>query len=202
MNAHQHEDQGGNSDAAPVALLIIDMINDLEFPEGDTIYQPALAAAKRIAALKQKAKAHQIPVIYANDNFGRWRSNFQQAVDNCLRGDVSGEALARTLAPAQDDYFVLKPAHSAFYATPLELLLTHLKARSLILTGISGHMCVQFTAADAYMRKYPLIVPADCVASHTVELNQRSLDYMQKVLGADLTDSTQLKLENLLKQNE
>lgn len=202
MTGQQYDGQSAEPDTtAPMALLIIDMINDLEFPEGDSIFPAALAAAERIAALKQKAKAHRIPVIYANDNFGRWRSNFQQAVDHCLRGKVRGSALAKVLQPTQDDYFVLKPQHSAFYATPLELLLTHLDTRTLILTGISGHMCVQLTAADAYMRQYPLLIPADCVASHTVDLNQRSLEYMHQVLGADLTESPGLDLESLAKRD-
>lgn len=187
-------------DDSNAALIIIDMVNDLEFPEGDTIFAPALAAAKKIARLKQRAREAGIPVIFANDNFGRWRSDFHQAVDYCLTAKVRGSPLVEQIEPAEDDYFILKPKHSAFYATPLELLLQHLQCRHLILCGISGNMCVQFTACDAYMRDFTLSVPQDCMASNTEQQNQQSLDYLQNVLGADLSPSEQMDLPSLQKE--
>lgn len=185
------------ADCSGAALLIIDMINDLEFPGGDLIFDSALAAAKNIAALRQRARQVGIPVIFANDNFGRWRSNFKEAVEHCLNGNVRGQALAETVCPADDDYFILKPKHSAFYATPLQLLLQDLRCRRLILCGISGSMCVQFTAVDAYVREFEILVPRDCIASNTDDENQRSLQYIEDILGADTTISTDLDL-NLL----
>lgn len=184
-------------DSSSAALLIIDMINDLEFPGGDLIFEQALAAAKNIAALRRRAQKAGIPVIFANDNFGRWRSNFNDAVDHCLNDNVRGKPLAETLRPEPDDYFILKPKHSAFYATPLQLLLQHLHCRRLILCGISGSMCVQFTAADAYVRDFDLVIPSDCTASNTDEENQQSLRYLADVLGADTTASEQLDLQQL-----
>ena len=77
----------------------------------------------------------------------------------------------RLLGPQHDDYAVVKPKHSGFYATPLELLLTHLGARSLVLTGLAGDACVLLTAADAYLRAYRLFVPGDCVASADRDAN-------------------------------
>lgn len=185
-------------DRSGVALIIIDMINDLEFCGGEAIFDAALAAAENIAALKQRAQGAGIPIIFANDNFGRWRSNFREAVEHCLKGKVKGSPLAELLNPAPGDYFILKPKHSAFYATPLELLLQHLGCRHLILCGISGDMCVQFTACDAYMRDFALHVPADCMASKTADANRTSLNYMQSVLGANVTPSDQFDLEKML----
>ena len=78
-NPTKNEDLHGNApDSAPVALVLVDMINDLEFEGGAALAEPAVRAAERIAAFKRKAKAHHIPVIYANDNFGRWRSDFRE----------------------------------------------------------------------------------------------------------------------------
>lgn len=184
-------------DSSDAALIIIDMINDLEFDEGEAILAPALEAAKKIAHLKRRASKAGIPVIFANDNFGRWRSNFNEAVAHCLGDNVRGGPLAEQLKPAADDYFILKPKHSAFYATPLELLLQHLQCRRLILCGISGNICVQFTACDAYVRGFDLVVPQDCMASNTEEQNQQSLKYMQSVLGADITPSEKLDTRKL-----
>lgn len=193
------EDLHGNApDQSPVALLLIDMINDLEFPGGESIAKPAAAAAERIAALKQQAKERGIPVIYANDNFGKWRSDFREVVKHCLEDGVRGQRLAELLSPGRDDYFVLKPKHSAFFETTLATLLEHLGSRHLILTGITADICVLFTASDAYMRDYDVHVPSDCVASLEDLDTRQALRYMQRVLRADVTPSTELDLDAML----
>ncbi len=176
-------------DNSGVALLIIDMINDLEFDGGEQVLRPAIDAAGRIGELKQRLQKVGIPVIYANDNFGRWRSDFREAVRHCLEDGVRGAPIARLLKPGHDDYFVLKPKYSAFFATPLELLLAYLGCRRLILTGMSANMCVQFSAADAFMRDFHVQVPADCVASQSPNETRRALAYMQTVLGVDTSPS-------------
>jgi len=197
MPEKNHDLHGNAPDRSPVALVIVDMINDLEFPGAEVLAEGAVAAAERIAGLKRKAREAGVPVIYANDNFGRWRSDFREVVEHCLSDGVRGEPLARLLHPDPDDYFVLKPKHSAFFATTLETLLEYLGASRLVLTGISGDMCVLFTASDAYMRDFHLHVPADCTASACPEENRRALDYMRRVLAADTTPSAELDLEAL-----
>jgi nicotinamidase-related amidase len=180
-----------------VALIIIDMINDLEFEGGDQLLAHALPVVEAIAALKQHARAAGIPVIYANDNFGRWRSDLRDTVEHCLHDGVRGQRLAERLEPSGEDYFVLKPKHSAFFSTTLDTLLRYLGARRLILTGIAGDNCVLITAVDAYLRDFEVIVPADCLASISDEENARALAYMQRVLHADTTASVALDLDAL-----
>ena len=184
-------------DSSPVVLVLIDFINDLEFGGGAKLLKPAVSAAKAVAALKQKARARKIPIIYANDNFGRWRSDFRETVAHVLNDSVRGQPLAELLKPEPDDYFVLKTKHSAFYATTLELLLHYVKAKRVILTGISGDMCVKLTAADAYMRDLDIHVPADCIASISAKENRRALEYMERVFRADTRPSTKLDLVKL-----
>ncbi|HEX4949978.1 MAG TPA: cysteine hydrolase [Blastocatellia bacterium] len=187
------EDLHGNvPDESSTALLIIDTINDLEFEGGEQLLTTALPAAEKIAQLKRRAKHSRIPVIYVNDNFGKWQSDFKKQVTHCLKDGVRGEPLARLLVPEEDDYFVLKPKHSGFYSTSLDILLAYLKARTLILTGLTGDMCVLFTAYDAYVRDFHLQVPADCVASIDPEENQLALRQMQRVLKADVRPSTEI----------
>jgi nicotinamidase-related amidase len=153
-----------------------------------------------IARLKQRATALGIPAVYVNDNFGRWRSDFNAQVDHCLNDGVRGRPLAEALRPGKDDYFVLKPKHSGFFSTTLDILLDHLQAKVLILTSIAGNNCVLFTANDAYMRDYRLIVPGDCVASNSEEDNRHALEQMHTVLKADTRPSTALDLNELLPQ--
>ncbi|KAA9349237.1 isochorismatase family cysteine hydrolase [Larkinella humicola] len=195
---NKSEDLHGNvPDQFPIALLIIDMINDLEFPNGGRFLKPSVKAAKQIAALKQRSRDLNIPVIYINDNFGRWRSDFKEVVEHCLKDGVRGQPLAELLYPASDDYFVLKPKHSAFFATTLDTLLKYLNVKHLILTGISADICILFSAKDAYMREFGLSVPGDCLAADTTLHTKMALTYMERVLRADTTHSSKLDLESL-----
>jgi nicotinamidase-related amidase len=148
--------------------------------------------AKRLARVKARAKEHGCAIIYVNDNSGRWRSDLRQQVRHCLKDDMPGKPVVELLTPEEDDYFVLKPAHSGFYSTSLELLLKHLGARTLIVTGIATNICVLFTANDAYMRGYELYVPRDCVAANTTALTKESLVQMKSVLKARIAASTSL----------
>ena len=197
MPAKNHDLHGSAPDSSEAALLLIDVINDLEFPGGKALLKPGLRAAKRIAALKGRARAAGGPVIYANDNFGRWRSDFRQVVQHCLTEDVTGRPIAELLAPDPDDYFVLKPKHSAFYSTTLELLLEYLGTRRLVITGFAGDACVVMTAADAYMRDVEVYVPSDCTASKSPAENRRALQYMARVMHANTAASSRLDMKKL-----
>ena len=196
-----NQDLHGNvPDDSSVALILIDLINDFEFDGADPMFNNTLAIAQPIARLKKNAKAAGIPVIYVNDNFGKWQSDFRKLVDHCIEDNVKGKPLAHLLRPDEQDYFVLKPKHSAFYSTSLDLLLRYLKADTVILTGIAGNICVLFTASDAYMRDFHLLVPRDCIASETEADNQCALAYMSKVLKADTGPSTDIDFKAMSRQ--
>ncbi|OLE53909.1 MAG: isochorismatase [Acidobacteria bacterium 13_1_20CM_3_53_8] len=191
-----NQDLHGNvPDKSAVALLLIDVINDLEFEEGRQLLESALPMARKIAELKKRARAVGVPTIYVNDNFGRWQSDFSKILAHCLEDDVIGKPIAEILEPERDDYFVLKPKHSGFFSTTLDILLEYLEAKTLILTGIAGNICVLFTANDAYMRDFRIYVPSDCTASNTMEDNEHALQIMEQVLKADTTPSTELDFE-------
>lgn len=194
----KNEDLHGNApDRSPVALIVLDMINDLEFPEGEQVLPAAVAAAERIAALAARARAAGVPVVFANDNFGRWRSDLDEVVDHVLHDGVRGQPVVERLRPEDDDYVVLKPKHSAFFSTPLETLLKHLGTEHLVITGLTAEMCVLFTAMDAHIRDFHLHVPSDCVAASTPERTRDALRYLAEVLGADVRASGEMDLEEI-----
>jgi nicotinamidase-related amidase len=189
----QNPDLHGNApDKSDVALVLIDVINDLDFPEGDALLQFALPMARQIAALKRRAKEAGLPVIYVNDNFGRWQSNFNNQVDHVLHDNVRGKPIAELVLPAEDDYFVLKPKHSGFFSTQLDILLDYLEVKTVILTGLAGNICVLFTANDAYLRDFKIVVPRDCVASNTAQDNDAALEMMAKILKADTRPAAEI----------
>lgn len=173
------------------ALIIIDMINTLDFPEGQRLLRQAISVAGRIARLKQRLKAAGIPAIYVNDNFTHWLEDFGELVAICAQDDALGAPLARALPPEQDDYSILKPQQSIFYNTPLEVLLRQLGAGTVVLTGIAGDACVLASAFDARMRELDVVVPQDCIASISAQRNRNAVAVM-KTMEVTVTTSTRL----------
>jgi nicotinamidase-related amidase len=190
---------GSAPDKHKFALLLIDVINDFDFPEAERLLRYARPMARNLLRLKRRAQKAGVPVIYVNDNFGRWKSDFRHTVDHCaLQG--RGRDVVTLLRPEESDYFVLKPKHSGFFSTTLETLLRYLEAQTLILTGIAGNFCVLFTANDAYMRDFNLFVPSDCTVSNTKKENGSALWLMRKFLKADTRLSSRIALRNKRKR--
>lgn len=169
---------------SPTVLLLVDFINPLDFEGADQLARSALRAARNAAALKQRLRSTQ--VIYANDNYGTWRSSFHDVLAYCQSLGGMPSDMARCLEPKPRDITVLKPRHSAFFATPVELLLEQLQAQRIVLAGLATDLCVLFTAMDVYLRGYKLWVPSDCVAAESTQRHRAALDYMRYALKADI----------------
>lgn len=183
--------------AAPggAGLLIIDMVNDMRFEGAQAMAEDALAAAEAIVRLRSEADRLSLPVVYVNDNYGQWHSERSRIVESCREASDVSRKLADLIAPREDDYFVIKPQFSGFYATNLQVLLPKLGVSRLILTGLASDICVLFTAADAHMRAYDLWIPADAVASSRPEHQAWALQIMQKAMDAETAASSALPLE-------
>jgi nicotinamidase-related amidase len=174
------------------ALLLIDVINDLDFEGSSTLVEQAEPMALRLAALKRRATRAGVPAIYVNDNFGKWRSDFRKTVAHCTARSSPGRLVSQRLRPTTRDYFVLKPKHSGFFDTALDSLIEALRIRRVILTGIAGNICVLFTANDAYMRELQIYAPADCSVSNTAEENEHALRQIDRVLKGNIAESASL----------
>jgi nicotinamidase-related amidase len=178
-----------------VALLLIDVINPMDFEGAQSLLPAAIRAAKRIARLRERAVEADLPVIYVNDNFDCWHLGFRELVDKFSAADVPGMPIIELLPPEPErDFYVLKPGHSGFFRTGLEVLLGKLEAHTLVLTGFAGDICVLFTANDAYMRGFDVMVPSDCIASEREEDNEHALRQMARILKADTSPSEALNL--------
>jgi nicotinamidase-related amidase len=188
---------GSAPDDCAVALLLIDVINALQFPEGEQLLAHARPMARQLATLKRRARDAGVPCIYVNDNFGRWRSDFREIVRHCTEEGALGRPIVLALMPEPDDYFVLKPKHSGFFASALDVLLAYLKVRTVVLTGMATNLCVLYTANDAYMRDLRLVVPSDCVAANTVEESEFAVRQMERSLKATVSPSGGLDFEDL-----
>jgi nicotinamidase-related amidase len=178
------------------ALLLIDLISSFEFENGDKLLEATIPVAERIAQLRENARAANIPVIYANDNWGKWKEDFKTIVGHFTKPGAKGRDVVSLIQPGADDYYILKPHRSAFYSTSLMLLLENLKVKNLIITGVTTDICVIFSANDAYMRGFNLFVPRDCVAAVEPSHTATAMDLIQRVLKADTSPSTSFSFES------
>ena len=168
------------------ALILVDFINPMDWREAKDLAPFALDAARATAVVKAGARRAGVPVIYANDNFGRWRSDFPTLARKLATGSGPGAVMAKLLRPSRGDLTILKPMHSAFYGTPLEILLQQMGVREIVLAGLAADICVQITATDAFLRGFKVRVPADCVASETEIAKTAALEHMARVLKCDV----------------
>jgi nicotinamidase-related amidase len=181
--------------AAGTALLLIDVVNDLAFPGSDALIEQAEPMAQRLAAFSRRARAADVPIVYVNDNFGQWRSDFRRTVAHCTARSSPGRVVSGRLRPTSRDYF--KPKHSGFYDTTLDTLLHDLGVRRVVVTGIAGNICVLFTANDAYMRGFRIFAPLDCIVSNTAEDNAHALRQIETVLKGRTAPSTRLRFSRV-----
>ena len=176
------------------AVLILDMISEFRFPDAAPVLRGAQQVAPAIARLKTRARGAKVPIIYVNDTVGEWESDPREFVRRCLAPRALGREVVEKIQPDLDrDYFMFKPKHSAFFGTPLESLLGELAVRRLVLTGITAHQCVLFTAMDAHVREYEIVMPADCVGSGARTETRHALFIAQRALDARVAAAARLR---------
>jgi nicotinamidase-related amidase len=183
-------------DSSTVALLIVDMLSDFDADELSPMFAAALQAAKKIASLRSRVSAAGIPVLYINDNMGRWRSAGPALVERATK-TRRGRAIVDLLAPRFHDYLLLKPKHSVFFSTPLDTLLSYMGVRVLILTGMTSTQCILFSAMDAYVRDFKLYIPRDCVVSERKRDAEVTEYLFRAKLKADTRESHRLRIPAL-----
>lgn len=175
------------------ALLILDMISEFRYPYAERIMRGADKAAPNIARLRKRAHAADVPVIYVNDTAGKWESDPKAFIQRCMQARARGRDIATLLAPEPSDYFMFKPRHSAFFGTPLHTLLDRLRVRRLVATGITSHQCVLFTAMDAHVREFELIIPSDCIGAGAASDTKHALYIFSHALMARISSSRHLR---------
>ena len=181
---------------AGVALLIVDLVTDFNFDDGNRLFEAVQPKIGPIAELKARIKNAGAPVIYVNDNFGIWKNSFSKTLD-AARSSVLGKQVVSRLLPDEDDYHVLKPQRSGFFATPLDVLLSSLEVSDVVIVGVTTDICVLFTAHDAYMRGYRVKVPSDCSAAVEEKHHSQSLRLLKRIADADTRPSAEIDVEQL-----
>jgi nicotinamidase-related amidase len=179
---------------ARTVLLLVDTINPFDFDGGRAFARKSVRTAGAIVRLRDRFSRAGLPIIYVNDNLGKWRSNVDALVEFCTQSGLPGAPVVNLLRPRETDYVVLKSTLSGFYETPLDTMLRLGGVRTLVITGFAADNCVLFTAADAYMRDYRLVIPRDCIGAKTPDALRRALKTLTEQFGAKTQASTKLRL--------
>jgi nicotinamidase-related amidase len=170
----------------PMALLIIDMIND--FVHGKFGFPGARDVLPRIAAIATAARKRRLPVIYICDAHRPGDPEISIWGEHAMEG-TEGSRIVKELSPGPDDLVLTKNTYDAFFETPLNKILREKGVDQVILTGVVTDICIQNTAAGAFFRGYKLVVPEDCVSSPNLKRHLDSLAYMREIYGAKIVKS-------------
>ena len=171
-----------------VAVLIIDMMNAYRHPDADKLVPNVERIIDPLAALVATARDRDdVSLIYVNDNYGDFTAQFGDLTEAALNGERPD--LVKPILPGDGCRLMTKVRHSAFYATSLAYLLGQLEPRRVVLTGQVTEQCILYTALDAYVRHFPVVVPPDAVAHIDPELSDAALTMMKRNMSAEIIES-------------
>ena len=177
---------------ARTALIVCDMLNPYEHEDADKLVESVEETLPAIVALRDRARAEDIPTIYVNDNHGDWESSRRQLVEASLEG--ARPDLVEPILPGDEDLFLAKTRHSIFYATPLEYILAQEDIDRLVIAGQVTEQCVLYSALDAYIRHLDVSIPRDGVAHIFGDLAQASLTLMERNMHAEICAAGECRL--------
>jgi len=168
------------------------MLNSYEHEDAEVLMRSVREVLPTIASLIERAKDEDVRTIYVNDNYGAWNQGRAELIEQVTAGP--GRDLIEPIVPAEDTDFVTKARHSAFYETPLEYLLRQGRIERVVLTGQVTEQCILYSALDAYIRHFEVVVPSDAVAAIRPELHEAALSMMELNMGAEVAPSADIRL--------
>lgn len=170
---------------AETALLVVDMLNAYRHPDAEPLGDNVAEIIGALSDLVDEAgHRDDVDLIYVNDNYGDFTAEPSDIVHAALNG--ARPELVRPIVPAKGYRVMTKVRHSAFYATPLAYLLNRLGTQRVVLTGQVTEQCILYSALDAYVRHYPVVVPSDAVAHIDDELGAAALKLMERNMSAEI----------------
>jgi nicotinamidase-related amidase len=174
------------------ALIVVDMLNTYEHADAEALTRSVGEVLPNIASLIERARSEGVAVIYVNDNYGVWNQGRSELVERVSAGPHGD--LVEPIVPDDEASFVVKARHSIFYETPLEYLLRSAEIGRLVLVGQVTEQCILYSALDAYIRHFEVVVPPDAVAAIHPELHEAALEMMRINMDAELAPSAEVRL--------
>jgi nicotinamidase-related amidase len=179
-------------DEGASALLVVDMLNPYEHPEADRLAERVAAALPGVETLLRRAGEAETPVIYVNDNYGDWNSSSEELARSAREG--AHPELVEPVLPTEGQSFVIKARHSTFYETPLEYLLDQMGIGRIVFAGQVTEQCILYSALDAHVRHFDVVIPTDAVAAIYDELGEAALQLMERNMSAELCRAEEVDL--------
>jgi nicotinamidase-related amidase len=139
------------------ALIVTDMLNRYEHEDAEPLLKSVEAVVPRLRELIAEARERELLVAYVNDNHGDWTAGRDELANAAMAG--AAPSLVEPLLPPPDLPFIVKARHSAFYGTQLEYMLRQHDITRLVLTGQVTEQCILYSALDAYVRHFEVVVP-------------------------------------------
>ncbi|HWE08200.1 MAG TPA: isochorismatase family cysteine hydrolase [Solirubrobacteraceae bacterium] len=171
-------------------VIVIDMLNTYEHEDAEQLRESVHGMVPNLSSLIAEARERDIPVAYVNDNYQDWAAERPELVARALAG--AAPELVEPIVPPEDAPFVVKARHSIFYQTQVEYMLRQLGAERVVLTGQVTEQCILYSALDAYVRHFEVVVPPDAVAHIIPELAQAALQMMERNMRANLIESARV----------
>jgi nicotinamidase-related amidase len=178
----RHGDEQGAT-----ALLVVDMLNPYDHPEADELAEHVEGALPGVETLLRRAAEADAPIVYVNDNYGDWNSSSEELARSAMDG--KHPELVEPVLPKEGQSFVVKARHSTFYETPLEYLLDQMGVGRLVFSGQVTEQCILYSALDAHVRHFDVVVATDAVAAIYDELGEAALKMMERNMGAELVEA-------------
>jgi nicotinamidase-related amidase len=175
------------------ALLVVDMLNTYEHDDAEVLAETVRAAIPQMAALIERARNDEVPIVHVNDNYGDWNSSSEELAEAAMKGRYP--ELVEPVLPAADELFVIKTRHSVFFSTPLEYLLETMDVGRIVLTGQVTEQCILYSAVDGYVGHFEVSVPHDGVAHIHEQLAKAALEMMDRNMHAEIAGASDLRLK-------
>jgi nicotinamidase-related amidase len=172
------------------AILVVDMFNAYRHPDADALIPNVEPIVEPLAGLLARARDHDgVDVVYVNDNYGDFTADHRDIIAAALDGRRPD--LVEPIVPSKDCRVLTKVRHSAFYSTALAYLLDRLETKRVIITGQVTEQCILYTALDAHVRHFEVVIPPDAVAHIDADLSAAALKMMSVNMGAQLLSAAE-----------
>jgi nicotinamidase-related amidase len=175
------------------ALLVVDMLNPYDHEDADTLAASVRETLPNMVALRDRGRETDgVLLVYANDNYEQWHASRDDLVRDALDGAYPD--LIKPIVPPSDVPFLPKGRHSAFYQTPLDHLLQVEDVERVVIAGQVTEQCVFYSALDAYLRGYEVVIATDAVAHIVPEFAEAALGMAQRNAHAELSTAGEIEL--------
>jgi nicotinamidase-related amidase len=175
------------------ALIVVDMLNHYEHEDADLLIDDVQRILPSLERMIRAARTRRIETVYVNDNHGDWAAGRPELVKRALAG--AAPHVIEPIVPPAELPFVVKRRHSIFYQTLLEYLLHERDVGQIILAGQVTEQCILYSALDAYLRHFTVIVARDCVAHIHEDLADAALRMMERNMHAEVAGTADEALE-------